>query len=62
VYRDEDPRDYRVCFDKIKNQLGYTITRTVPVGVQEILTCLRMGIIENPDDHKYYNTPVAQVM
>lgn len=62
VYRDEDPRDYRVCFDKIKNQLGYTITRTVPVGVQEILTCLRMGIIENPDDHKYYNTPLAQIV
>src|SRR5690606_21391365 len=28
VEMNEDPRDYRVNFDKIKNELGYTITKT----------------------------------
>ena len=59
VHRDEDPRDYCVCFEKIKNLLGYDITRTVPHGIREILSCLRMGIIENPDNPKYYNTPAV---
>ncbi len=34
----EDPRDYRVNFDKIKNELGFTITKKVPDGVKEIYT------------------------
>ena len=59
VPRDEDPRDYCVCFEKIKNVLGYDITRTVPQGIREILTSLRMGIIENPDSQIYYNTPAV---
>jgi nucleoside-diphosphate-sugar epimerase len=59
VHRDEDPRDYCVCFDKIKNTLDFQISRTMPQGVTEIFTSLRMRVIENPDDHRYYNTPVA---
>lgn len=59
VHRDEDPRDYCVCFDKIKNVLGFNITRTVPQGIREIIASLNMGIIENPDDQRYYNIPVA---
>lgn len=59
VHRDEDPRDYCVCFDKIKNVLGFNLTRTVPQGIREISASLSMGIIENPDDHRYYNIPVA---
>lgn len=53
----EDPRDYRVCFDKIANTLGFQITKTVPVGIRDILSCLRQGVIEDPDDQCYYNTP-----
>src|SRR5438067_2076041 len=37
VRRDEDPRDYRVSFDRIKSRLGYAITRRVPDGVDEIV-------------------------
>jgi len=61
VHRDEDPRDYCVCFDKIRDVLGYSISRAVPQGVREIHASFRMGIIENPDDDRYYNTPIAKV-
>lgn len=45
VHKDEDPRDYRVKFDKINNQLGFRISKTIPEGISEILTALRFGVI-----------------
>lgn len=51
----EDPRDYRVNFDKIKNELGYTITKTVPDGVQEIYTLLKTGIVTDSFAQKFRN-------
>jgi nucleoside-diphosphate-sugar epimerase len=60
VHKEEDPRDYRVSFSKIRNELGFQISKTVPEGIEEIFTCLRLGIIENPDEQKYYNTPVKK--
>ena len=45
VEMNEDPRDYRVNFDKIKNDLGYTITKKVPDGVNEIYKLLKTGIV-----------------
>lgn len=51
----EDPRDYRVNFDKIKNELGYTITKKVPDGVKEIYTLLRTGIITDAFAQKFRN-------
>lgn len=58
VHRTEDPRDYRVSFEKIKNELDFNISRTVPEGAREIFTSIRMGIIENPDDQRFYNIPI----
>jgi nucleoside-diphosphate-sugar epimerase len=55
VEMNEDPRDYRVNFDKIKNELGYTITKTVPQGVQEIYTLLKTGIVTDPFAQKFKN-------
>jgi nucleoside-diphosphate-sugar epimerase len=55
VNMDEDPRDYRVNFDKIKNELGYTITKKVPEGIQEIYKLLRTGIITDPFAQKFRN-------
>jgi len=55
VLQGEDPRDYRVNFDKIHSTLGFSITRMVPQGIQDVLTAIQQGIIENPDDPKYYN-------
>jgi nucleoside-diphosphate-sugar epimerase len=51
----EDPRDYRVNFDKIKNELGYTITKTVPDGVREIYTLLKTGIVTDSFAQKFRN-------
>lgn len=51
----EDPRDYRVNFDKIKNELGYTITKTVPDGVKEIYTLLKTGIVTDSFAQKFRN-------
>jgi len=58
VHKEEDPRDYRVKFDKIKKELGFRISKTVPEGIDGILRSIRMGIIENPDEQKYYNIPI----
>jgi nucleoside-diphosphate-sugar epimerase len=56
VKKDEDPRDYRVSFEKIKERLGFRITRTVPDGIEEIKYVILNGFISNPDDKKYRNT------
>jgi len=55
VESSEDPRDYRVNFDKIKNELGYTITKKVPNGVQEIYTLLKTGIVTDSFGQKFRN-------
>lgn len=55
VTRTEDPRDYRVAFEKIKQGLGFEITKTVPDGIKEIAEIIQQGFIVNPDDRKYYN-------
>ncbi|MFN8246531.1 MAG: NAD(P)-dependent oxidoreductase [Ferruginibacter sp.] len=51
----EDPRDYRVNFDKIKGELGYTITKTVPDGVKEIYKLLKTGIVTDSFAQKFRN-------
>lgn len=56
VQKNEDPRDYRVAFEKIKHELGFSITKTVPEGMKEIISILKDGIISDPDDQKYKNT------
>lgn len=55
VEMNEDPRDYRVNFDKIKNELGFTITKTVPDGVKEIYTLMKTGIIDDAYGPKFRN-------
>lgn len=57
VKRDEDPRDYRVKFDKIQREIGFTITKTVPEGIRDIVSSLRSGVIEDPGNQRYYNIP-----
>jgi len=55
VERDEDPRDYRVSFKKIKEKLGFTITKKVPEGIKEIKYSIDNKIFLDPDDTKYRN-------
>ncbi len=56
VSKTEDPRDYRVNFDKISKELGFKITRTVPDGIKEIASIIKAGIIADPYSKKYSNT------
>lgn len=55
VHKDEDPRDYRVDFSKIKNELNFKITKTVADGLNEIYKVLKDGIITDPYSSKYHN-------
>jgi nucleoside-diphosphate-sugar epimerase len=55
VKKDEDPRDYRVSFAKIKDTLGFEITKTVPEEIKIINHAIKSGVITNPDDQKFKN-------
>lgn len=55
VRKDEDPRDYRVRFSKIAEDLGFKITKRVPDGIKEIKELIDKRILSNPDDARYRN-------
>jgi nucleoside-diphosphate-sugar epimerase len=55
VEKTEDPRDYRVNCDKIKNELGFTLTKKVPDGIREIIKLMRSGIITDSFSQKFRN-------
>jgi nucleoside-diphosphate-sugar epimerase len=55
VHKDEDPRDYRVDFGKIRSDLGFTVTRRVPEGIREIYRLIADGIVSDPFSAEYRN-------
>ena len=55
VARTEDPRDYRVSFEKIATALGFAITTSVPEGIDEVLALLRAGLVGDPFEAAYRN-------
>ncbi|MGH3132549.1 MAG: NAD-dependent epimerase/dehydratase family protein [Gaiellaceae bacterium] len=55
VAQTEDPRDYRVSFDKIQSELGFRTTRTVAEGIDEVIGLLRSGAIADPFGDPYRN-------
>jgi nucleoside-diphosphate-sugar epimerase len=55
IEKSEDPRDYRVNCDKIKKELGFTITKRVPEGIREIAKLMHSGIITDPYSQKFRN-------
>ena len=55
IHKDEDPRDYRVDFSKIRNELNFNITKTVPISMREIANILNNELLLNPFDKKYQN-------
>ena len=57
VRRDEDPRDYKVSFDKIKTELGFETLMTVPDGIAEIIAALDAEQFGDPYDGRYRNIP-----
>ena len=56
IQRDEDPRDYRVSFEKIKNEIGFSTKRKVPDGINEIKQLIENRVFLNSDDIKYRNS------
>jgi len=55
VDKSEDPRDYRVNFEKIKTELGFNITKTVPEGIKEIYHFVNSGIVRDTYSQKFRN-------
>ena len=57
VHQVEDPRDYRVSFEKIARELGYRPAATLADGVQELVAALDAQTFVDPYDPQYSNTP-----
>ena len=55
VRRVEDPRDYRVTFSRIGDELGFAITRSVADGIAEVARLVRDGIPGDFTDPRYRN-------
>ncbi|MCL0053641.1 NAD(P)-dependent oxidoreductase [Dehalococcoidia bacterium] len=55
VHKEEDPRDYRVSFEKIKDSLGYSTTLTVEDGIREVAQLVEAGIIKDYQDSSLRN-------
>jgi len=55
VRKQEDPRDYRVCFSRISDELTYQTTRTVEDGIGEVAKLVRSGVIPSFDDPSFRN-------
>jgi nucleoside-diphosphate-sugar epimerase len=47
-----DPRNYRVSFEKIREQLGFSIQYSVGRGVEELLGALREGLFDNVESQR----------
>jgi nucleoside-diphosphate-sugar epimerase len=57
VHRDEDPRDYKVAFGKVKDALGFEPRMRVPDGVREVAQALDEGVFADPWATSHRNTP-----
>jgi nucleoside-diphosphate-sugar epimerase len=55
VSRDEDPRDYKVSFEKIRSELGFEPVNRVPDGIDEIVGALEEQRFGDPYDGRYRN-------
>jgi nucleoside-diphosphate-sugar epimerase len=55
VHRDEDPRDYKVSFEKIRGALGFVPERRVADGIDEIVRSLEEGRFGDPFDARFSN-------
>lgn len=55
VHRDEDPRDYKVSFEKVRARLGFEPLTRVPGGIREVLDGLESGRFMDPFDGAWSN-------
>lgn len=57
VQKNEDPRDYRVGFTKIRTRLGYKTEHSLDSGVQELARLVTQGILPDLASAEFTNTP-----
>jgi nucleoside-diphosphate-sugar epimerase len=57
VHRDEDPRDYKVAFGKVRDVLGFEPSMRVPDGVREVAGALDEGVFADPWGAGHRNVP-----
>jgi nucleoside-diphosphate-sugar epimerase len=55
VHKAEDPRDYRVAFSKIADQLGFGVTRSVPQGIAEVAHLVSASTVADWTEARYRN-------
>jgi nucleoside-diphosphate-sugar epimerase len=55
VHKDEDPRDYRVSFEKFATRTGFKVERSVEDGIDEVLALVRSGLLDDPYHPVYRN-------
>jgi len=56
VQRSEDPRDYKVGFERIRSELGFDPALRVPDGVSEIIATLEARGFGDPYDDRFRNS------
>jgi nucleoside-diphosphate-sugar epimerase len=57
VERNEDPRDYKVAFDKVRDGLGFEPQMRVPDGVREVVEALEEDVFGDAWAAEYRNIP-----
>jgi nucleoside-diphosphate-sugar epimerase len=59
VHRDEDPRDYRVSFERIAGELGFVPRMRVPDGIREVIDGLEAQRFGDPFSPAHSNLAPA---
>ena len=55
VRKDEDPRDYKVSFERIRSELGFVPEMRVPDGIDEVVGALEEERFGDPFDGRFRN-------
>jgi nucleoside-diphosphate-sugar epimerase len=55
VHRDEDPRDYKVSFERIRSELGFVPEMRVPDGIDEVIGALEEERFGDPFEGRFRN-------
>jgi nucleoside-diphosphate-sugar epimerase len=55
VHKDEDPRDYKVSFERIRSELGFEPEMHVPDGIDEVISALEEKRFGDPFDERFRN-------
>jgi nucleoside-diphosphate-sugar epimerase len=59
VERNEDPRDYRVSFERVRGELGFNVAQRVPGGIADLTEALEAGRFEDPFSASHSNLAPA---